>query len=302
LTSKKRGLGRGLSALIRDNPAAESILVEEEMDKKVINIPLDKIVTKADQPRKEFNEGSLRELAKSIEINGVIQPILVRSKADKYEIIAGERRYRASKLAKLKEIPAILLDADNEEAAKLALVENIQREDLNPIEEAMAYKQLIEEFNLKQEELANAIGKSRTYITNSLRLLNLDSKVVSYLYDGRLTPGHGKALLGLKDKKEQVKLAERIMDSGLNVRETEAEVKKLKDNSKASKAKSKKIRGNVRELEGVEKDPYIADLEDELMRALGTKVRLIKGNHVNKIVIEFYDEEDLERIYDIIVN
>lgn len=289
MSNKKRGLGKGLSALISDKPSMESILSStvETDDNGIVKIPLEEIIPKSDQPRKDFNDEALKDLAKSIETNGVIQPILLRKRDDKYEIIAGERRYRASQIAKLKEIPAIIVDADDEDAAKLALVENIQREDLNPIEEAMAYKQLMEEFDLRQEDLANAIGKSRTYITNTVRLLKLDDRVIEHLYKGNLTTGHGKVLLGIKDKDEQVKLAEKIIATGLNVRETESEVKKSKEKKKPKKEKPRK-------------DPHLADVEEEFMRILGTKVRLVKDKNVGRIEIEFYTEEDLERIYDII--
>lgn len=289
MSNKKRGLGKGLSALISDKPSMESILSStvETGDNGIVKIPLEEIIPKSDQPRKDFNDEALKDLAKSIETNGVIQPILLRKRDDKYEIIAGERRYRASQIAKLKEIPAIIVDADDEDAAKLALVENIQREDLNPIEEAMAYKQLMEEFDLRQEDLANAIGKSRTYITNTVRLLKLDDRVIEHLYKGNLTTGHGKVLLGIKDKDEQVKLAEKIIATGLNVRETESEVNKSKEKKKPKKEKPRK-------------DPHLADVEEEFMRILGTKVRLVKDKNVGRIEIEFYSEEDLERIYDII--
>lgn len=291
MSTKKRGLGKGLSALIGDKPSLETILSAEveSGERSIMNIPLENIVRKDDQPRKDFDDDALNDLAKSIETNGVIQPILLRSKDGKYEIIAGERRYRASQIAKLKEIPAIIVDVDDENAAKLALIENIQREDLNPIEEAMAYKQLMEDYNLKQEEMANSIGKSRTYITNIIRLLNLDDKVINHLYNGKLTTGHGKVLLGIKDKEEQIKLAERIIDTGLNVRETETEVKKSKVKKKTNKIKASK-------------DPHMLDVEEEFMRILGTKVKLIKGSQINKIEIEYYGEEDLERIYEIITN
>ncbi len=199
----------------------------------------------------------------------MIQPILLRKLEDKYEIVAGERRYRASKIANLEEIPSIIVDVDGEDAAKLALIENIQREDLNPIEEAMAYRQLMEDFDLKQEELANAIGKSRSYITNSIRLLNLDDKVIEYLYTGKLTTGHGKVLLGIKDREQQIKVADKIISVGLNVRETESEVKKTKDTKKKHKSK--------RDI-----DPYTRDIEEQLMRSLGTKVNLIKGDKIGK--------------------
>lgn len=291
MSTKKRGLGKGLSALIGDKPSLESILSAEAEsgERTIVNIPLDQIVRNDNQPRKDFDNAALKDLAKSIETNGVIQPILLKSMDDKYQIIAGERRYRASQLAKLKDIPAIIVDVDEENAAKLALIENIQREDLNPIEEAMAYKQLMGEFDLKQEQLASGIGKSRTYITNTIRLLNLDDRVIEHLYNGSLTTGHGKVLLGIKDKEDQIQLAERIIATGLNVRETESEVKKSKSKKKSSKAKTPG-------------DPHLSDIEDEFMRVLGTKVKLIKGSQISKIEIEFYDEEDLERIYEIITN
>lgn len=289
MTGRKRGLGKGLSALIGERSLLDNIADDysKSSGNAVEFISLNKIITQKSQPRKDFAEDSLLELSKSIELHGVIQPILLRKINDKYEIIAGERRYRASKMAKLKDIPSIIMDADKENAAKLALIENIQREDLNPIEEAMAYKQLMNEFRLKQEELAKSIGKSRSYITNTVRLLNLDDKVVEYLYRGQLTTGHGKVLLGIKDNGKQLKLAEKIIETGLNVRETESEVKK----TKAGKNRRKHTK---------QKDPYIRDLEEDLMRALGTKVKLSIGDKVGKIEIEYYGMEDLQRILEII--
>ena len=302
MSTKKRGLGKGLSALIGDKPDIETILsAQREFNESAIkNIPLDDIITKADQPRKDFDDNALKDLAKSIETNGVIQPILLRAVDDKYQIIAGERRYRASKIAKLKEIPSIIVNVDDENAAKLALIENIQREDLNPIEEAMAYKQLMEEFDLKQEELANAIGKSRTYITNTIRLLNLDEQVIKHLYNGKLTTGHGKVLLGIKDKEEQIQIAKKIIDAGLNVRETETEVKMSKTNNEETNNKTNRKSIVLKRTTRTIKDPHLSDVEEEFMRVLGTKVKLVKGSQISKIEIEFYDDEDLERIYEII--
>lgn len=289
MTVKKRGLGKGLSALLGDNPTANT-LINNDVEGKYKNIKyisLYEIVTKEDQPRKDFEKDSLEELAKSIKSHGVIQPILLRKKEDMYEIIAGERRYRASKLASLKEIPAIILDAEDIDVAKLALIENIQREDLNPIEEALAYRNLMKDFKLKQDELGEAVGKSRSYITNTIRLLNLDERVIDYLYKGDLTHGHGKVLLGIKDGEAQFQLAKKIIETGLNVRKTEEEVKKVK-NIKTDKKKKPT------------KDPYIVDLEDELIRTFGTKVKLISGEKKGKIEIEYYSEEDLARIYEIL--
>lgn len=290
--SKKRALGKGLSALIGDNTMLDEIIegtIKPNNDIK--NIDIGKIIPKEDQPRKSFDDGSLKDLSKSIETHGVLQPILVRISGDKYEIIAGERRYRASRLARLENIPAIVMDVDSENAAKLALIENVQREDLNPIEEARAYKQLMNDFKLKHEELANAIGKSRAYISNSLRLLNLEDEVVAYLYSGQITSGHGKVLLGIKDPKEQINLAQRIINTGLNVRDTERQVKEVKE----KKAKTRSRRTKIRQI-----DPYVKDLEEQLMRVLGTKVKLVTGDKVGKIEIEYYGEEDLSRIFELL--
>lgn len=291
MSNKKRGLGKGLSALIGDKPIVDTMLNEDKSNKgeRVINLPLDVIVTKEDQPRKNFDKASLKDLSQSIKDYGVIQPILVRKFKDGYQIVAGERRFRASKLIDLKEIPAIIIDVDHEDSAKLALIENIQRENLNPIEEAMGYKQLMEDYNLKQVELANSLGKSRSYITNTMRLLNLDDKIVEHIYNGKLTPGHGKVLLGIKDKVEQLRLAEEIINFDLNIRETEEEVKKAKTPKKAKKPTSRR-------------EPYLVQLEDDLMQALGTKVNLIIGEKKGKIEIEYYGDEDLERLFDILVN
>lgn len=290
MANKKRGLGKGLSALLGDRPLIDSILDEKELDGNLIeNVPLSKISPREDQPRKEFETPQLKELAKSIEIHGIIQPIVLRKSGDNFQIIAGERRFRASKMAGKKEIPSIIMEIDDEKAAKFALVENIQREDLNPIEEANGYKGLMEEFDLRQEELAEAIGKSRTYITNTLRLLNLEKPIIDYISSGKISPGHGKALLGVKDKKQQLELAENIISQGFNVRETEKRVKETKKQGKTIKKKKSP------------RDPHIISLEEDMMRSLGTKVNLIPGK-IGKIEIEYYNEEDLERIYETIVD
>lgn len=290
MAAPKRGLGKGLSALIGDKPMVDKLLSETILtgDNTIENLPLNKIVAREDQPRKQFTDESLKELSKSIEIHGVIQPIIVRKVDDNYEIVAGERRYRASILAGLKEIACIVRDINVENASKLALIENIQREDLNPIEEALAYRHLVEEFNLRQEDISSSLGKSRTYITNTMRLLNLDERIIQAIHDGRLTSGHGKVLLGIKDPVEQVKLAEKIIHFNLNVRDTETEVKQKK---KAITSKESLLR----------REPYIVDLEENLMRALGTKVNLNIGDKKGKIEIEYYGDEDLERIYDLLI-
>lgn len=284
-TAKKRGLGKGLSALISDKEAVDTLLNEDTNNEKIEIIDIDLIIPKADQPRKFFDEKPLKELAESIRENGIIQPIIVRKNEGKYEIVAGERRWRAAKSIDLMEVPAIVRRLSEEEVAKISIIENVQREDLNPIEEAIAYKNLMEDYSLTQDEMGKAVGKSRTYISNSIRLLNLDEKIIEYLKDGKLTSGHGKVLLGIKNKDEQLDAANRIINFGMNVRETEEEVRKLKPKSKLNK-----------------KDPYIVDLEESLMSSLGTKVNLISGNKKGKIEIEYYGDDDLERLIDMLMS
>ncbi len=287
MNAKKRGLGKGLSALIQDKEKVAELISESRSDavEAVEEILLDEIRPNVDQPRKIFDEVALKDLTSSIIENGVIQPIIVRKTAEGYEIIAGERRFRASKEAGLTKIPAIVRAIDEETAAKISLIENVQRENLNPIEEAEAYKKLMAEYDIKQDELAKAVGKSRSYISNSIRLLNLDKRVIDYIYEGKITGGHGKALLSIKNKEEQLKAADRIIATGMNVREAE---------EKAKSARSKK---SVRKSQ---KDVHISEVEGRLMDALGTKVSLSQGRKAGKIEIEFYGNDDLERLIDLI--
>lgn len=286
MTAKKRGLGKGLSALIQDKEKVETLVNESKLDigEVIEEISLDEITPKKDQPRKIFNKDALKDLTDSIRVNGVIQPIIVRKIDLGYEIIAGERRWRAAREASLVKIPAIVRDIDEETASKISLIENIQRENLNPIEEAQAYKRLMAEYKLKQEELAKAVGKSRSYISNNIRLLNLDNRVVELLYEGKLTSGHGKALLGIKNPEEQFRVAERILKQGSNVRETEQSVKINKKKVKKTKTK----------------ESYVIDVEERLMGSLGTKVRLNPGKKSGKIEIEYYGNDDLERLIDLL--
>lgn len=279
MSTKKRGLGKGLSALISDD---FSNIKRDSSKDSILNINIKDIVPNKNQPRTDFDDDSLKELAKSIELYGLIQPILVREVKGKYEIVAGERRWRACKLVGLKEIPGIIKDMGQEESAKIALIENIQREDLNPVEEAQAYKTLMEEFKLTQEELSLQIGKSRSYISNSIRILNLDNKVLDHISSGELSQGHGKAILSIKDKEEQIKIAKEILNKKLNVRDTES-LTRNKNNMK-------------KDLE----DSYIISIEEELMRALGTKVNLLQGEKKGKIEIEYYGDEDLERLLEVL--
>ncbi|NLY85421.1 MAG: ParB/RepB/Spo0J family partition protein [Tissierellia bacterium] len=276
---KKRGLGKGLSALI-----SEDLLVDENSEKEAVEyIDINLISPNKNQPRKNMDKKALAELADSIKAHGLIQPIIIRKVGKKYEIIAGERRWRASKIAGLEEIPCIIKDIDDKVSSKYALIENIQREDLNPIEEAIAYKKLMEDYDLTQEELAKELGKSRSYIANTVRLLNLHEKVIEYISKGQLTAGHGKALLSIKDKEKQLQVAEEIIKKGLNVRDVE------NISNKKDKKKDKD-----------KKEPYIIEVEENLMRILGTKVNLVQGKKKGKIEIEYYGNEDLERIIDIL--
>lgn len=286
MTGKKRGLGKGLSALIQDKEKVDLLIKDNTLNHKemIESIKLEDIIPKSDQPRKIFNKDALNDLTESIKVNGVIQPIIIRKIENGYEIIAGERRWRAAKEANLIEIPAIVRDIDEETASKISLIENVQRENLNPIEEAQAYKRLMKEYSLKQEELAKAVGKSRSYISNNIRLLNLDKRVVELIYEGKLTSGHGKALLGIKDLEEQFKAADRIIKQGSNVREVEQTVK-------VSKKKPKKIKS---------KESYILEVEEKLMGSLGTKVKLNPGKRSGKIEIEYYGNDDLDRLIDLL--
>ncbi len=288
MNAKKRGLGKGLSALIQDKEKAEELISDVKLNpsEAVEEIEISRIIPKSDQPRKIFDEDALNDLKASIKENGVIQPIILRRKDDGYEIIAGERRWRAAKGAGLERIPSIVREIDEETAAKISLIENVQRENLNPIEEAEAYKRLMSEYSLKQEELAKAVGKSRSYISNSIRLLNLDERIIGYIYEGKLTGGHGKALLAIKNREDQLEAANRIIELGMNVREAEEKAKVSKKRSKRNK-KAKEL--------------FMIELEEKLMGVLGTKVTLNRGRKSGSIEIEYYDDDDLERLIDLIV-
>jgi ParB family chromosome partitioning protein len=279
----KKGLGRGLQALIPE------YRTEEPQGVETINIAY--IHPNQYQPRKQFDEDSLKELAESIKQNGVIQPIIVRKVDSGYQIVAGERRWRAAKIAGLSEIPAIVRDFDDLQVMEIALIENLQREDLNPIEEAKAYKALIEQFNLTQEEISKKIGKSRSVIANSIRLLNLDDRVQEMLVKGDITIGHAKVILSLPNKSLQYEAAKKVVEENLNVRETEDLVKNLlrKNEKITKKLKSNKI------------DVHIKEIEDNLCSFLGTKVKISQKSKDRGIIqIEYYSEEDLTRIIEII--
>ena len=255
-------------------------------------LKLNMVEPNREQPRKYFEEDSLLELADSIKQYGVLQPLLVRKRKDYYEIIAGERRWRAAKLAGVKEIPVIIKDYTEQEVVEIALIENIQRENLNPIEEAMAFKKLLTEFNLKQDEVAERVSKSRTAVTNSMRLLKLNEKVQQMIIDDMISTGHARALLAIDDQQQQHMLAVKIFDEKLSVRETEKLIKNIKSPKEQIK-KEKKIENSF----------IYEDLEEKMKMALGTKVKVLaKGNGKGKIEIEYYSDSELERMFDIITS
>ena len=288
--NKKHGLGKGLNALIPEEVGV-SETNDEDRKNDIEKIPINLIRSNENQPRKNFENESLMSLAKSIEEHGIIQPIVLKSDGDIYTIVAGERRWRAAKIAGLKEIPAVIVNVSDRNLLEISLIENIQREDLNPIEQAKAFERLINDFELTQEELANRIGRSRASITNCLRLLNLDDRVQEYLIEGVISEGHGRSLLGLEEKEEQYQVTQKIIDEDSNVRQTEKIVKNFKnDNISSKKIENKKIAAN----------PYHKEIENKLENIFGTKVSISNKKNKGKIQIEYYSEEDLERIVEML--
>lgn len=279
---KKYGLGKGLGALIPEEKS------NNEEDKREY-VDLNKLKINTNQPRKYFDNEKISELAESIKQHGIIQPILVNRDGEFFNIVAGERRFRAAKLIGLEKVPVIEMNLDDKEILEVSLIENIQRQDLNAIEEAKAYKQLLTEFKIVQEELSTRIGKSRTAISNTLRLLNLDEKVQQYIIEGVLSEGHGRALLGIQNKDNQYKVAEKIIDEKLSVRETERLIKKLNEDQTTTK----------KEPAGNEMNPYYKDIKNRLQDYFGTKVNINKKKNRGKIEIEYYSEDDLQRILEI---
>ena len=298
---KRSGLGKGLDSLIPDkavNKSATTGKKEEKSEKKVNEsgeqlVPINQVEPNREQPRKEFDEDALLELADSIKQYGILQPLIVQKRKDYYEIIAGERRWRAAKKAGLKEVPVIIREYTDQQVVEISLIENIQRENLNPIEEAMAFKKLLEEFNLKQDEVAERVSKSRTAVTNSMRLLKLSEKVQQMIVDEMITTGHARALLALDDEEQQYILANKIFDEKLSVRETEKLVKALKNPKKEDTTK---------EVE--DKNSFIyADIEDKMKSVIGTKDNIHqKKSGKGKIEIEYYSQDELERIFELIMS
>ncbi len=274
MAKKAKALGKGLSALIPES--------EEIKDRGIIELKVTDIIANESQPRRNFENDTLSELAESIKEHGIVQPIVVRKDVHGYEIVAGERRWRAARLAGLKTIPVVVKDYDKVEAMEIALIENLQREDLNPIEEANAYRTLIDEYKVSQEDIAKRIGKSRPKVANALRLLNLGEEVRELVISGELSAGHGRALLAIENKNRQLEIANRIIQEGLNVRQVEKMSQKTVDRSKKPKS------------------PEITDIEERLRDILHTKVNLIHSRKKGKIEIEYYSIDDLERIIELI--
>ena len=292
METKKKALGKGLEELFSNAAfnidTLEDNIVKEEAN-NAIEVNLSEVRSNPYQPRKFFDDEALEELAQSIKEYGVVEPVILKKSIKGYEIVAGERRCKAAKIAGLSTVPAIVKDFTDEEMMEIALLENIQREDLNSIEEALAYKKLINDFNLTQEELSKRIGKSRVTITNTLRLLNLSEDVQQYIIEGVISEGHGRALLGITDSKVQCELAQSVIDDKLSVRELEILIRKLKTSPTRSKSKSSN-----------ETNPYYKDITYKLENYFGTKVNITNKNNKGKIEIEYYSEEDLQRILEII--
>lgn len=309
--AKKTGLGKGLGAIFGDEVLKKTEDTEKKKSGEVssantenqkseekedigreLSVKVSLIEPNSEQPRKDFNKEQLEELADSMKNYGVLQPLLVQKKGDIYEIIAGERRWRAAKLAGLKEVPVVIREYSKQQKMEIALIENVQRSDLNPIEEAMAYQQLMEEFHMKQEEIAARVSKNRTTITNSMRLLKLDKRVQQMLIESKITSGHARALLAVEDRDMQVQLAEKIVQEGLNVRDVEKLVKALTKPKKEKKEKT-------REEESLA--IIFQNLEDRMKTIMGTKVSINrKDKNKGRIEIEYYSPAELERIVELI--
>lgn len=278
-TRKGKALGRGLEALFTD------ININENNNKELITLDINEISPNPNQPRKLFDSEKIDELAESIKAHGIIQPIIVKAVNSGYEIIAGERRWRAARKAGLKEVPCIIKDIDEQSHMLFAIIENLQREDLNPIEEAKAFDSMLKEYNMTQEDIAKSVGKSRPYIANTLRLLKLSEEIQLLILENKITSGHARALINIEDKQKQKALVLEIIEKGLNVRQTEKAVEENKTKG-SKKNKSEKIRT----------DPQIINIQEDLKRILGTKVTINHRNRKGTVEIEYYSQEELERL------
>lgn len=291
MNEKKRGLGRGLNALINTGPDIEvKEKSKDNNDNKEVFVNISLVEPNRNQPRKEFDKEALSELAASIKQYGILQPIMVQKNGDMYEIIAGERRWRAAKEAGLKEVPVIVRDYDKQKIMEISIIENIQRENLNPIEEAMAYQCLMEEYGLKHDELADKVSKNRSTITNSMRLLRLSENIQQMIIDGKISTGHAKVLLSVENKEEQEKIAAELVSRSLSVRELEKLVKKY---IKPRKKKENK--------DTVDYSLFYKEYEDKLKDILGTKVQInTKDKNKGRIEIDYYSAAELERIVELL--
>ena len=295
MTIKKSGLGKGLDSLIpkqsvekKTVPAKPETVVKTVVKKEEIKLRISEVEPNREQPRKKFDEDALLELSESIKQYGVLQPLLVQKRDGYYEIIAGERRWRAAKMAGLKEVPVVIKDFTDQQIVEISLIENIQREDLKPIEEALAYKRLLTEFKLKQDEVAERVSKSRTAVTNSVRLLKLDPRVQQMVIDEMITTGHARALLSIEDKEQQYKIAMQVFDQKLSVRDVEKLMKTMQ-NTENRKEKSQPENAFIYE-----------NLEEKMKALFGTKVSIShKANHKGKIVIDYYSDDELERLMEL---
>ena len=290
---RKTGLGKGLDSLIpmtkKEKTAERKNVNIKEAKSAETTLKITEIEPNREQPRKNFNEDALLELAESIKNFGLIQPIIVQKKEEYYEIIAGERRWRAAKIAGLKEVPVIIRTFSELESVEIALIENIQRENLNPIEEAHAYRRLMEEFHLKQDEIAEKVAKSRTAVTNAMRLLKLDERVQQMVVDDMISTGHARALISIEDPEEQINLAHQIFDEKMSVREVERLVQKMQEGRKEKKKKEER------------EDLFCRDIGEKLKEILGTKVVIRhQKNNKGKIEIEYYSNDDLDRIFSLL--
>ena len=291
----KPALGRGLGALLGGTPAPQDAapaapVTPVENGERVVRVPLDRVRPSPFQPRKEFSPEALQELTDSIRAQGVIQPLLVRQRGEHFELIAGERRWRASQLVGLKDVPVIVREVDDTAVLELALIENLQRENLNPMEEAQGYSELIQRFQLRQEDVAVKVGKSRAWVANSLRLLKLPADIQGYVRDGRLSVGHAKVILALNDGVEQLLASERVLKQGLSVRATEELVTQMQKGV-AEKAGKKPV---------ISVDAHVQDLENKLRERFGTKVQLRYKQGKGKVEVQFFSDDELERILQIV--
>lgn len=292
MAGKKGGLGKGLDSLIVNKN--EGVVLAEDADKSsTVEVDINKVEPNKNQPRKHFDEDKLEELSENIKLHGIINPLIVQDRDTYYEIIGGERRWRAARLAGLKKVPVVIKHLSEQEFVEISLIDNIQRENLNPIEEAMAYRRLIEEYNLKQDEVAERVSKSRTTVTNSMRLLKLDCRVQDMIADEKLTTGHARAMLAIVDADKQFEFAERAFDEKMSVRDVEREIKRMLNDKKEEKKSKENIDSQLKAV--------YQEVEERLKGILGTKVLInAKNSKSGKLEIEYYSQEELDRFIELL--